>query len=297
MNGAPLISVIIPSYNARDTIRSCLGSVFGQDCEARYEVIVVDSSEDGTDEIIRRDFPQALLLHLERRTPAGDARNLGMDKAAGDFVAFTDADCMVARDWLSRMLKRHQGGGYAAVGGSIANGTPRSLVGSAEHLFAFNEFLPQAIEGLVTNIPTCNICYRRSALTGVRFKGGPDGVNLAEDVILNWNLARRGEKLLFDPAIRVAHLNRTRLGVSLGHQYLLGQGSCWARKRADIPGRIFVDYPVLGLALPFLRLARIVLRLSRIDRHAVLRFLALSPLIFLGASAWAAGFVREALRR
>lgn len=297
MTGAPLISVVIPSYNARDTIRSCLGSVFGQDCEARYEVIVVDSSEDGTHEIIRRDFPQALLLHLERRTSAADARNLGMDKAAGDFVAFTDADCMVARDWLTRMLKRHQGGGYAAVGGSIANGTPRSLVGSAEHLFAFNEFLPQALEGLVTNIPTCNICYRRSALTGVRFKGGPDGVNLAEDVILNWNLARRGEKLLFDPAIRVVHLNRTRLGVSFGHQYLLGQGSCWARKRTDIPGRIFVDYPVLGLALPFLRLARIVLRLSRIDRHAVLRFLALSPLIFLGASAWAAGFVREALRR
>ena len=297
MNGAPLISVIIPSYNARDTIRSCLGAVFGQDCEARYEVIVVDSSEDGTDGIIRRDFPQALLLHLERRTPAGDARNLGMDKAAGAFMAFTDADCMVARDWLSRILKRHQGGGYAAVGGSIANGTPRSLVGSAEHLFAFNEFLPQAVEGLVTNIPTCNICYRRSALTGARFKGGPDGVNLAEDVILNWSLTRRGEKLLFDPAILVVHLNRTRLGVSLGHQYLLGQGSCWARKRTDIPGRIFVDYPVLGLATPFLRLARIVLRLSRIDRHAVLRFLALSPLIFLEASAWAAGFVREALRR
>ena len=297
MNGAPLISVIIPSYNARATIRRCLGSVFDQDCEARYEVIVVDSSGDGTDEIIRREFPQALLFHLERRTPAGDARNLGMDKAAGAFMAFTDADCMVARDWLSRILERHQGRGYAAVGGSIANGTPWSPVGSAEHLFAFNEFLPQAIEGLVTNIPTCNICYRRSALAGARFKGGPDGVNLAEDLILNWSLTRRGEKLLFDPTIRVVHLNRTRLGASLRHQYLLGQGSCWARKRTDIPGRIFVDYPVLGLALPYLRLARIVLRLSRIDRHAVLRFLALSPLIFLEASAWAAGFVREALRR
>jgi len=188
--------VVIPSYNARATIRRCLGSVFDQDCEARYEVIVVDSSGDGTDEIIRREFPQALLFHLERRTPAGDARNLGMDKAAGAFMAFTDADCMVARDWLSRILKRHQGGAYAAVGGSIANGTPWSPVGSAEHLFAFNEFLPQAIEGLVTNIPTCNICYRRSALTGVRFKGGPDGVNLAEDLILNWSLVRRGRPRL-----------------------------------------------------------------------------------------------------
>ena len=87
MNGAPLISLVIPSYNARDTIRRCLGSVLDQDCEARYEVIVVDSSGDGTDEIIRQEFPGVLLFHLERRTPAGDARNLGMDKAAGAFVA------------------------------------------------------------------------------------------------------------------------------------------------------------------------------------------------------------------
>lgn len=298
MNAVPLISVVIPSYNMRATIRHCLRSVLDQDLEAQYEIIAVDSSSDGTDDVIRLEFPQVLLLRLEGQTSVGQARNVGADKASGSFVAFTDADCIVARDWLRRMLWRHREGEYAAVGGSIANGTPRSLVGSAEHLFEFNEFLPQAPERLVANIPTCNICYRRSALDGARFDVGPEGAYLgAEDLILNWGLARSGLKLLFDPAIRVVHLNRTRLGASLRHQHLLGQGSCWARKRTDIPGRIFVDYPVLGLALPYLRLARIVLRLSRIDRYAVLRFLALAPLIFLEASAWAAGFVREALRR
>ncbi len=297
MTGAPLISVVIPSYNARDTIRRCLSSVLDQDLDAGYELIVVDSSDDGTDGIIQREFPRALLLRLERRTSAGDARNLGLNKAAGAFVAFTDADCMVARDWLTRMLRRHREGDYAAVGGSISNGTPRSLVGSAEHLFAFNEFLPQATEGLVTNIPTCNICYRLSVLTGERFEGGPLGVSLAEDLVLNWGLVRRGGKLLFDPTIRVVHMNRTGLGVSLRHQYLLGQASCWARKRTDLPGRLFADLPFLGPVMPLLRMVRIGVRLSRVDRDELLRFLALSPLIFLEASAWAAGFVREALRR
>jgi len=298
MNAVPLISVVIPSYNMRATIRHCLRSVLDQDLEAQYEIIAVDSSSDGTDDVIRLEFPQVLLLRLEGQTSVGQTRNVGVDKASGSFVAFTDADCIVARDWLSRMLRRHREANYAAVGGSIANGTPRSLVGSAEHLFEFNEFLPQAPERLVANIPTCNICYRRSALDGARFDVGPEVAYLgAEDLILNWGLARSGLKLLFDPAIRVVHLNRTLLGASLRHQHLLGQGSCWARKRTDLPGRIFVDYPVLGLALPYLRLARIVLRLSRIDRHAVLRFLALAPLIFLEAAAWAAGFVHEALRR
>ena len=298
MNAVPLISVVIPSYNMRATIRHCLRSVLDQDLEARYEIIVVDSSSDGTGDVIRLEFPQALLLCLERHTSVGQARNLGVDKASGAFVAFTDADCIVARDWLRRMLCRHREGEYAAVGGSIANGTPRSLVGSAEHLFEFNEFLPQAPERLVPNIPTCNICYRRSVLDGARFDVGPEGANLgAEDLILNWGLARSGLKLLFDPAIRVVHLNRTRLHAFLSHQHVLGQSSCWARKRTDLPGRIFAAYPLLGLALPVLRLARIGFRLSRFDRIETLRFLALSPLILMGASAWAAGFMREARRQ
>lgn len=298
MSADPLISVVIPSYNARETIRPCLRSVIDQDLEARFEVIVVDSSSDGTDEIIRQEFPRALLLRLERRTSAGEARNLGAAKVAAPFVAFTDADCMVARDWLRRMLRRHGEADYAAVGGSIANGTPRSLVGTAEHLFAFNEFLPHAPERLLSNLPTCNICYRKDILRGTSFEGGPPGQYFqAEDLVLNWILARRGEKLLFDPAIQVVHLNRTRLGVSLRHQHLLGRGSCWARKRTDLPGRVFVDFPFLGAGLPLLRTMRIAIRLSKTDRAETLRFLRLSPLILLDAIAWAAGFMREALWR
>lgn len=282
----------------RATIRHCLRSVLDQDLEAQCEIIVVDSSSDGTDDVIRLEFPQVLLLRLEGQTSVGQARNVGVDKASGSFVAFTDADCIVARDWLRRMLWRHREGAYAAVGGSIANGTPWSLVGSAEHLFEFNEFLPQAPERLVANIPTCNICYRRSALDRARFDVGLEGANLgAEDLILNWGLTRSGLKLLFDPAIRVIHLNRTRLHSFLRHQHLLGQSSCWARKRTDLPGRIFADYPLLGPVLPIVRLARIGFRLCRFDRIETLRFLALSPLILMGASVWAAGFMREGFRR
>ena len=124
MSPDPLISVVIPSYNARDTLSRCLRMVFDQDLEARFEVVVVDSSNEGTDEILRQEFPWALLLRLERRTSAGEARNLGAAKVAAPFVAFTDADCMVARDRLRRMLRRHREADYAAVGGSIANGTP-----------------------------------------------------------------------------------------------------------------------------------------------------------------------------
>jgi hypothetical protein len=135
-------------------------------------------------------------------------------------------------------------------------------------------------------------------LDGTRFDVGPQGVYpTSDDRILNWGLFRRGERLLFDPAIRVIHINRTRLRGFLIHQHVLGRSSCWARKRTDLPGRAFLYYPLLGPAIPSLRIARLIARLSRAERSAALRFLGLFPLIFLGAAAWAAGFVREALRR
>jgi len=285
MSADPAVSVVIPSWNARHTIRRCLQSVCEQDLGTAYEVIVVDSSMDGTVGQICREFPTVTLLHLTRRTSAGEARNLGVEKAAGEFVAFTDADCIVSRDWLSRLLRRHQEGEYAAVGGSIVNGTPRSLVGSAEHLFEFNEYLPQARERLVTNIPTANICYRRSVVARHRFDGGADAYYQAEDMIFNWRLTRQGAALLFDPAIRVMHLNRTRLGPVLQHQHLLGRSSCWARKQSDLPGRLLADYPVVGPLLPLVRLARIWMRLAQCDAVEAGRFLILLPLLFLMASA------------
>ena len=66
------VSVVIPSYNSRGTIRACLESVLGQETELTYEVLVADSSDDGTDEIIRADFPGVRLIHSrERLTGSG----------------------------------------------------------------------------------------------------------------------------------------------------------------------------------------------------------------------------------
>ncbi len=53
----PILSVIIASYNARETIARCLQSLKVQSSLCELEVIVVDSSSDGTGDIVARDFP------------------------------------------------------------------------------------------------------------------------------------------------------------------------------------------------------------------------------------------------
>ena len=103
------ISVVVPSYNSRTTIGRCLEALRGQRFDGEYEVIVVDSSHDGTGEHIEREFPWVKLIHLDERTLPGRARNVGVQEARAEIVAFTDADCVPAPDWLGRhrQAQRH----------------------------------------------------------------------------------------------------------------------------------------------------------------------------------------------
>jgi len=98
------MSVIVPAYNAQDTLGSCLAALQAQSLPRdRYEVIVVDDgSTDRTADIARQYG--ARLLHQPNAGPAA-ARNRGAQAARGEILLFTDADCSPARDWIERMTE------------------------------------------------------------------------------------------------------------------------------------------------------------------------------------------------
>lgn len=90
----PLVSVVIPAFNAAETLPETLGSVCNQ-TYANLDVIVIDDgSTDDTAAIVQRHMTQDPRLRLlqQRNGGVASARNAGIDAAAGDFVAFIDAD-------------------------------------------------------------------------------------------------------------------------------------------------------------------------------------------------------------
>lgn len=108
MASAPRVSVIVPFYESAQTLDACLRSLLEQeDIADGYEVILIDNrSPDGSPEIARRhaDRDDRIVI-LEESTPgAYAARNTGIDRARGEVIAFTDADCVVAPDWLRSIL-------------------------------------------------------------------------------------------------------------------------------------------------------------------------------------------------
>ncbi len=101
--GAPRVSVVIPSWNARRWIAATIDSVL-QQTQPVHEIIVVDDgSIDGTAEFLRSAYPS---VRVVRQANAGVsvARNRGIACAQGEWVAFIDADDIWLPDKLQRQL-------------------------------------------------------------------------------------------------------------------------------------------------------------------------------------------------
>lgn len=101
-----MITVIVPFYNAQETIRPLLDGLRQQTFVEQYEVILVDNlSTDSTISIINSfqheypDFPLSVLEYRQQPSSYG-ARNKGVQHAKGDIFAFTDADCRPTARWL-----------------------------------------------------------------------------------------------------------------------------------------------------------------------------------------------------
>jgi len=95
-----MISVIIPAYNSERTISRAVESVLAQTF-SDYEIIVVDDgSTDRTGEVVNRYGDKVRYIYQENAGP-GAARNKGLAAAAGEWVAFLDAD----DEWLPEKLR------------------------------------------------------------------------------------------------------------------------------------------------------------------------------------------------
>lgn len=106
MSERPLVSVIVPVYNAESCIEECIASILAQ-THGNLEVLVVDDgSVDGSSVVLRgivaRD--DRVKLFIKENGGVSSARNLGLDNASGSFVAFVDADDTVEPNMIEALL-------------------------------------------------------------------------------------------------------------------------------------------------------------------------------------------------
>lgn len=200
----PMVSVVIPAFNAGGRITRLLDSLEAQHYpRERYEVIVVDNdSQDDTRKRVA-EYPVLLLSETRRRNP-GTARNTGVQQARGEVIAFIDADCIATPDWIAEAVKVIQTQKADLVAGNIRwqYSTPR---GAAE-IFDSLVHLRNDIHIRANTAVTANLVVRSAVFekTGLF----PEW-KAAEDYLFCLRAAAAGFRMVFGPAVVVLHETRT----------------------------------------------------------------------------------------
>ncbi len=244
--------MIIPVKNAARTIEQCLEALFDQSLKPQEVIIVDGHSTDGT---VERAKKYPVKVFYQDYGAAGAARQIGLEHAEGEFVAFTDGDCIPGRDWL-RHLHAGLGEGIIGVGGRIENIGDGLWTRSVN--LAFSTFLGsgRSVQGrafasqkYVRSISGCNSMYRRDDL--LKAGGFNPDLSGADETELNARLLKHG-RLLYVQKAGILHDHRRGLRQFARNMFNYGG---WRRECG------VWDLPVIpALAAPFLLLTFIASR-------------------------------------
>jgi glycosyltransferase involved in cell wall biosynthesis len=148
----PLVSVIIPCYNAEPWLEATLRSALGQTWP-HTEIILVDGgSSDGSFAVARRFEARGVRIESAGHRGASAARNQGMRIARGEFIQFLDADDVLAPEKIERQMARLA----AAPSGAIASGAwARFFTSPSEAVFS-----PEPAWGDLTGIEFLLLHYK-----------------------------------------------------------------------------------------------------------------------------------------
>lgn len=220
----PKVSVVVPVRNGAPKIARCLQALFEQTLQP-YEIIVVDGhSTDSTVEVASK-FPVTIIY--ENYGTVGGARQVGVERARGDYVAFTDADCIPRKDWLENLVREFDDG-VVGVGGGIKNvgkGLWEESIALALDTFlgSANSVQDRVLKGkrIVRSISGCNSIYRKKDIVAV---GGFDvRLSINEDTELNSRLQQLG-KLVYTPDAIVHHHQERGLEEFVRRMQFFGYG-------------------------------------------------------------------------
>lgn len=223
------VTIIIPTKNSGDYLENCLKSIENLNYPKKnLEVIVVDGySKDNTCKIAEKYGCKIVYENVGTR--AG-ACNLAIADVSNEYVAFTDADCVVPKDWLENLVKHFEDVYVASVGGP--NLTPEDDTEFAKCAGEVLEFLskPGARYGFNADTvqetfhnPSCNVAYVRRVLEEVG--GFDEALVTCEDEELDYRIRDRGFKIIYTSDARVFHYRRPtykRFGTQ-AYKYAIGR--------------------------------------------------------------------------
>ncbi len=229
ISSLPAISVIIPAYNAEKYLERCLNCITNQSYpKEKMEIIVVDNnSTDNTAEIIK-SFNVRYVFN-EKKGPS-PSRNKGISLATGEYLIFTDSDCLADSDFVLNHVNAHlnlkkNNSKVKMVGGGIG-GYNKNFWAVCDDFCSWSAYHP-ALETKINNsyFPSANISIPRSLIEEIGVFN--EELKTGEDVDFCLRVTYRGYQLYFEPKAKVLHINRDTFSEFMAH------GKSWAKPVAS----------------------------------------------------------------
>ncbi len=245
----PMVSVVICAYNAERTMRDCLDSMRRLDYP-NFEVIIVDDGSRDRTALISTDFPEFRLIRQPNKG-LGVARNVGMQAARGEIIAYTDSDCVVDPHWLTLAVHSMVENNFDGCGGP--NYAPHED-GWVEASCAASPGAPCHVlvaGDRAEHLAGCNMLFAKAALAKI---GGfdPQFTAAGDDVDICWRMLDAGFKLGFSPAAFVWHFRRNTIKAYYGQQRGYGRAEAMLYpkypERFNLLGQIAWRGVIPGLA-------------------------------------------------
>lgn len=271
------VSVIIPAYNAAQTIRGCLEAVQMQTYPREsYEILVVDDGSTDETPRLAETFLYIRVLHSVHRGPAA-ARNLGARTATGDFILFTDADCEPASNWIEAMLAPLTNSGEDIIGAKgVYRTRQRQLVARFVQLECEEKYAQMSQVRYIDFVDTFSAAYSRHIFLANNGFDESFPMPSGEDIEFSFRLAEQGYKMSFAQDAVVYHHHVENIFAYTLRKFRIGYWRLYVHR--FFPKKIWHDsYTPVTLKLQI----ALILLLVPVSMIAILLPIALLFVLFL----------------
>jgi cellulose synthase/poly-beta-1,6-N-acetylglucosamine synthase-like glycosyltransferase len=279
----PLVSVIVPAYNAEGTISACLENLSNQSYPKKcYEIVVID---DGSTDCTF-DLVEASNIKCKSQPNQGpaSARNNGVLESVGSIVLFTDSDCVPDLNWIEEMVTPFQDSDVAGVKGAYRTKQKELAARFAQAEFEDRyDLLKKSV--WIDMVDTYSAAFRKDVFLSV---GGFDEnfpVANNEDTDLSYRLVHKGFKLVFSERARVYHTHPDTIVKYLKTKFWRGYWRIVVYRRypdkaikdSYTPTVVKLQTMIMAISLPFLALS-------------IIQSSFIYPVIFMWAGIMASSF-------
>ncbi|MGN0308214.1 MAG: glycosyltransferase family 2 protein [Lachnospiraceae bacterium] len=270
-----MISIIIPVYNVENYIEDCINSILQQEYQD-WELLLIDNgSEDNSGDICMRLAKQEARIRFfyqQENRGVSAARNLGMEKARGEYITFVDADDWIKPDflWVLWEMSQQTQADMAICGYERVCLKDRELLGKAKESAAAGQksyyteeytreryFGDYLLEG---NTHCWGILYTRQLLEHLEFR---EDLSIGEDLLFLIDGAVKASKIIITDYRGYCYFVNTAGAMEKPFTpSYMDQITCWQEAEKKLTGR----YPRLQRKVESIRLVSVLLVVGKLAR-------------------------------